>query len=121
RPRLKSPGRRSSRRLINCISIDRVHLSVLDHQCRCTSTLEVTRKHSGIDEVNLFIESRNNSTAGLGCMSDDESRHSKRFREFFNLRKALCVRPLRVSTKPQRTILVDAEPAGIVKKPFKSF
>src|SRR6185436_6793496 len=57
-----------------------------------------------------------NLTVCLRGVPDDEPCHAESIRLPLNLRSAFGVHPLRISTKPEGAIFIDAQPTGIAKE-----
>src|SRR5262245_7860138 len=99
--------------------INETDFSILDIQCRGSSSWKIRRQHSGVDKIDLTIESRHYLTARLGSVSNDEPGHTESLEEPLNLCSAFGVVPLRVPAKPQRTALVDAQPGSVTEQCFE--
>src|SRR5262245_34276580 len=89
---------------------------ILDIQCRGSSARVIARKHSGIDEVHLTIESRGDLTTGLRRVSYNKPLDVERFGQSLDLWRTLGICPLRIPAKPERTAIVDTEPGAVAEK-----
>src|SRR5262249_40285691 len=99
--------------------INETDFPILDIQRRCASALEIGRQHSCVDQIHLSIESRHNLTARLRRMSHYEPADAERFGQLFDLWGTFGIRPLRIPTKPERTVLVNAQPAAVFEERFQ--
>src|SRR5216117_2552388 len=116
-PRMKSPGLRLNKRLMNCMSIKGADLSVLDSERRCPSTVNVAGQHAGIDQIHFSSKSLSDLT-GLRRVTHDEPGHAETVSKSLDLCRSFRIRPLRIAAKPQRTVGMNTEPAAQSEKIF---